>query len=84
MALIPLSGIMVQKIGAKASTVCWIVLSAIGSTCFIWARHPLMSVVATVVAIGGMAAWRNSLSVISMSNVYWAPKYAGAKNVLPN
>ena len=64
MALIPLSGIMIEKIRARLSTVCWITLSAIGSTCYIWARDPLMSLVVIVANTGSMAAWWNSFSVI--------------------
>jgi MFS family permease len=61
---IPLSGIMVERLGARWTTGMWIVVSAGGFSSFILGRNHIVLLLASAAATGGMAAWWNSLSAM--------------------
>lgn len=64
MLLIPLSGLMGERLGVRSTTVWWIVVSAFGWVCFGYGRDPSVLVLASITTTGGMAAWWNSLSTM--------------------
>jgi len=62
--LIPLSGHIYDRVGAKLTTISGVLLNALGVLLFIWAHSPIVAVLASVATTGGMSAWWNSLSAM--------------------